>query len=142
MLIPRIGLWGVNAIRLTRQGEYAVRCVLELARNYGKRLSTKDVAIRQEIPAMFLTKILGRLISSGLVTSQRGPGGGIMLAKPPDAITLREVIESIEGPFALNECLGEAGQCGRKEHCKVHQVWWRAQQALLRELDVTLDRLI
>lgn len=115
---------------------------MELARNYGKRLSTKDVALNQEIPAVFLTKILGHLISRGLVTSQRGTSGGIMLAKPPAAITIRDVIESIEGPFALNECLGEAGKCGRKPQCKVHQVWWRAQQALLKELAVTLDKLI
>ncbi len=130
-------------IRLTRHGEYAVRCVLELARNYGvAQATTKEVASKQEIPPPFLSKILGRLIIAGLVTSQRGASGGITLAKPPHKISLREVIEAVEGPFTLNECLGEAGACSRKPHCKVHPIWVRAQQALLKELDVTLDQLI
>ncbi len=130
-------------IRLTRHGEYAVRCVLELARSYGvAQATTKEVASKQEIPPPFLSKILGRLIIAGLVTSQRGASGGITLAKPPHRISLREVIEAVEGPFALNECLGEAGACSRKPHCKVHPVWIRAQQALLRELEITLDQLI
>lgn len=65
-----------------------------------------------------------------------------MLAKTPQEITLRDVIECVEGPFALNECLGEAGKCTRKPHCKVHQIWVKAQQVLLQELEVTLDNLI
>lgn len=117
--------------------------MLELAKNYGKeRLSTKAVAAKQEIPPVFLTKILKILIKGGLVVSQRGPSGGIMLAKPPSEITLREVVEIVEGPFALNICLSEAGQCTRKPHCKVHQVWYKAQDAMLKELDVPLDKLL
>lgn len=138
-----ISLEGGIKITLTRQGEYAIRCMLELARNYGReRLATKEVAAKQEIPLMFLTKILGILIKSGLVVSQRGSHGGISLAKPPSEITLSEIVEAIEGPFALNACLGEAGQCGRKPYCKVHQVWHRAQRALLKELEITIDQLI
>lgn len=116
---------------------------MELAKNYGKEcLSTKVVAVKQDIPLVFLTKILNILIKGGLVVSRRGSSGGIMLAKHPSEITLREVVEIMEGPFALNACLSEAGQCARKPHCKVHQVWYRAQDAMLKELDVTLDNLL
>ena len=60
-------------IRLTRHGEYAIRCALELARHYGAaQVTTKEVASKQEIPIYFLSKILGRLIIAGLVVSQRG----------------------------------------------------------------------
>jgi Rrf2 family iron-sulfur cluster assembly transcriptional regulator len=130
-------------VKLTRQGEYAIRATLELARNYGRGLlSAKEVASKQEIPLMFLPKILSTLTKNGLIVSQRGAGGGIRLSRPAAEITVREVIEAIEGPFALNACLGEAGFCGRKPACKVHQMWLRAQQALFLELAITLDKLI
>ena len=81
------------ALQLTRQGEYAIRCVLDLARNYGREhYTTKDVASKQDIPPYFLTKIIGLLIKDGLITSQRGSAGGIMLAKTPQEITLRDVV--------------------------------------------------
>ncbi|HPU01369.1 MAG TPA: Rrf2 family transcriptional regulator [Bacillota bacterium] len=130
-------------IRLTRHGEYAIRCALELARHYGAaQVTTKEVASKQEIPIYFLSKILGRLIIAGLVVSQRGAAGGISLARPPHKISLREVIEAVEGPLALNKCLAEPGACSREAQCKVHPVWVRAQEALLRELEITLDQLI
>lgn len=100
------------------------------------------MAFEQDIPPVFLTKILNILIKNGIVISQRGVSGGIMLAKHPSEITLKEIIEIIEGTFALNACLGEVGQCGRKPQCKVHQVWCRAQSALLKELEITLDKLL
>lgn len=114
-----------------------------MARNFGKRhVTTKDVAAKQDIPSAFLTKVLNPLIKEGIIISQRGSAGGIMLARPPEEITLRKIIETVEGPFYLNQCLSEAGNCSRQPQCKVHQVWIRAQDALLEELDITLDKLI
>jgi len=125
------------------QGEYAVRAMLELTKEYGSGLiSTKELAALQEIPPVFLTKILSTLTKAGLIVSHRGAHGGIGLAKAPHSISLRQVIEAVEGPFRLNVCLGEPGDCGRTVTCKVHQVWHRAQNALLDELDVALDQLI
>ena len=131
-------------MRLTMQGEYAIRAMLELAREYpsGKLISAKDLAARQEIPPVFLTKTLGVLAKAGLIVNQRGSRGGIRLTKEPPGITIQEVVEAIEGPFKLNMCLGDTGACDRKPGCKVHWVWQRAQDALLKELSITLDRLI
>lgn len=130
-------------MRLTMQGEYAIRAMLELARQHDKGLtSAKELASIQDIPQVFLTKILSTLTKSGLVISHRGSRGGIELAKKPSEITLRAIIESIEGPLQLNLCLGEAGLCSRMGTCKVHEVWCRAQEAMARELSITLDELI
>ena len=96
----------------------------------------------QEIPPYFLSKILPRLIIAGLVESKRGTSGGITLARPPHQISLREVIEAVEGPLALNACLAAASTCNRETNCKVHPVWVRAQEALLKELEITLDKLV
>ncbi len=125
------------------QGEYAVRAMLELAReNAAGLISAKELAARQDIPPVFLTKILSMLAKAGLIVSQRGSRGGIKIAKDPAEITLKSIVETIEGPFKLNMCLGETGACDRKPACKVHHVWDRAQEALLKELTTTLDQLI
>lgn len=130
-------------MKLTMQGEYAIRAMLELANQYGEGLiSAKKLAVRQDIPQVFLTKILSTLTKSGLVISQRGSHGGIRLAKEPSKVTMKEIVEAVEGPFKLNMCLGEPGECDRKPKCKVHKVWQQAQNSLLKELNITLDKLI
>lgn len=130
-------------MKLTRQGEYAIRSTLELAKHYDKGLITaRDIAEKQDIPLLFLTKILSALTKSGLVISQRGNSGGIRLAKNPYEVSIKDVIVAVEGPFSLNTCLGKVEQCGRKPECQVHQMWQRAQIALCQELEITLDKLI
>lgn len=130
-------------MKLTMQGEYAIRAMLELARTYGQGLiSAKELAARQEIPPVFLTKILSVLTKAGLIISHRGSRGGIALAKDPSEITIQAIIEAIEGPLRLNLCLGTGGMCGRQPTCKVHQVWCRAQEAMSKELGITLDKVI
>lgn len=130
-------------MKLTMQGEYAIRAMLGLASHHGRGLiSAKELASHQDIPLVFLTKILSTLTKAGLIVSQRGAQGGIRLAKEPSTITMRSIIEAVEGPFKLNMCLGEPGECDRKPACKVHKVWHRAQKALLKELNVTLDALV
>ena len=130
-------------MRLTMQGEYAIRAMLELARRYDDGLmSAKELAAHQDIPSVFLTKILATLTKAGLVLSQRGSRGGIKLARQPSEISLQEIIEAIEGPLALNLCLQGEGACDRKPGCKAHDVWCRVQDAMRRELGITLDELI
>ncbi|MCL6471416.1 MAG: Rrf2 family transcriptional regulator [Firmicutes bacterium] len=131
-------------MKLTMQGEYAIRAMLELAREYpsGKLIPAKELALRQDIPPVFLTKTLSLLAKAGLIINHRGSRGGIRLAKDASKITIKDVVEAIEGPFRLNMCLGVAGACDRKPGCKVHRVWHRAQEAMLKELSVTLDKVI
>lgn len=131
-------------MKLTMQGEYAIRAMLELSREYpsGKLISAKELASRQDIPPVFLTKIVSVLARAGLIVNQRGSRGGIRLVKYPSEIAIRDIVEAIEGPFKLNMCLGVTGACDRKPGCKVHRVWHRAQEAMLKELSVTLDKVI
>ncbi|MBI4733918.1 MAG: Rrf2 family transcriptional regulator [Rubrobacteridae bacterium] len=129
-------------MKLTMQGEYAIRAMVELAREHGSGLiSARELAERQEIPPVFLTKILLILAKSGLIVSLRGSHGGIRLAKEPSAISIREVIEAVEGPLRLNSCIGDGGPCGRTPECKVHKIWNKAQSSMLRELNISLSEL-
>ncbi len=91
--------WVNEMMEISRGADYAVRAVLELgAANGDARLSSAEIAERQEIAAPFLTKILTRLASAGIVSTYRGANGGVVLARAAAEISLLEVVEAIEGP--------------------------------------------
>jgi Rrf2 family protein len=118
-------------MELTQECDYAVRAVLELARQpFGERLYSRIIAQRQGIPAPFLAKILAQLAQHGIVDAQRGPHGGVKLVHSPDRISLRDVVEAIEGPVALNRCARQPELCDRSSFCPVHEVWCLASQRL------------
>lgn len=111
-------------MEITRQADYAVRAVLDLAlRHDGERAFSDDIARRQNIPAAFLTKILSRLAAEGIVVTQRGVKGGVRLARPAGDISLLHVVEAIDGPITLNRCTRRPGECPRDMTCAVHPVW-------------------
>jgi len=78
--------------------EYALRAAVYLGTKYGEALTTEEVAIRTQVPAAYLAKILQGLTRHGLVRSQRGVGGGVTLGRPPQQMTLLDIIAAVE-PF-------------------------------------------
>jgi Rrf2 family protein len=96
---------------------------------------TEDLGRRTGVPHAYLAKIIQALAHAGLVRTQRGTRGGIVLLEEPRAITLRQVIEAVEGPISLNRCLVRPGMCPRDRFCPVHPVWARIQEIVIRELD-------
>lgn len=131
-------------MQLTRQGDYAIRTMVALAEaKPGELQQTKQVAARQEIPEAFLNKIIQLLHKGGLVETCRGAQGGIRLARPSHEITLRQVIETVEGPIALNRCLASGDPCPRRESCLIHANLARVQEILIQELDkITISSLV
>ena len=125
-------------MEITRQADYAVRTVLDLARSpLGIRVRTSEIAERQKIPPTFLAKIVARLSVAGLVRTTRGATGGLSLARAPGEINLLEVVEAIDGPLAVNACVLDPDTCGFGETCPVHQVWCEAQSLLSNRLRET-----
>ncbi|MBI4769045.1 MAG: Rrf2 family transcriptional regulator [Chloroflexi bacterium] len=125
-------------MEITRQADYAVRTVLDLARApLGMRIRTSEIAERQRIPPTFLAKIVARLSVAGLVRTTRGATGGLSLAKAPEDINLLEVVEAIDGPLAVNACVLDPEACGFGESCPVHDVWCEAQSLLASRLRQT-----
>lgn len=123
-------------MQLTRQSEYAIKTMLELAAlPYGELLSSKVISERQDIPEDFLKKTIHLLSLGGLVTTHRGTQGGVKLAKTADQITLADIVAAIEGPIAINPCLAPGYFCPNQISCPVSPVLARAQQALLAELN-------
>ena len=122
-------------MQITRQADYAVRAVLHLARrNNGERAATSTIAQEQRIPPSFLAKIISQLSIAGLLHTSRGARGGVTLARDPKDITLLEVVESIDGPIQLNECVGADGICSFDDNCPIKAVWCDAQDELVSRL--------
>ena len=130
-------------LQLTRGGEYAIRAMSYLARfPDGHVASLHDIGQAQDIPESFLAKILQSLVHGGLAVSQRGAHGGFALARPATDITMRDVIEAVDGPVALNQCVLWPEDCERSGDCELHKAWQRAQAQLMDVLDsVTLRTL-
>jgi Rrf2 family protein len=125
-------------MQITRQADYAVRAVLYLARlDENERAATSTVAQEQKIPPSFLAKIISQLSIAGLLHTSRGARGGVMLAREPKEISLLEVIEAIDGPIQLNECVGESGVCSFEDGCPLRPVWCDAQEDLVKKLKGT-----
>jgi Rrf2 family protein len=125
-------------MEISRRTDYGVRVILDLASRPGsQRTPTKEIADRQNIPNPFLAKIISQLSLAELVTTHRGAGGGVTLARPAADISLLQVIEALEGPVHLNRCLIEPDACPQNGHCPVHDVWAKAQAELSTLLDLT-----
>lgn len=120
---------------ITRATEYAVRTIIFLARQPRETIVLKkDICRTQNVSPAFLTKILQPLIKKGIVSSQRGVGGGFLLACDPQNITILDLLEAQEGPLGLNHCLTEENTCGRDAHCAAHQVWAETQTEMIKVL--------
>lgn len=125
-------------LALGRKGDYSIRAVLDITGHWTKgRRKAREIAEVMDIPERYITQILAKLVREGLLTAVAGPDGGYELARSPEAISLRDVVEASEGPVALEKCILRGGSCDWRAKCPVHDTWSRAQTALLNELEST-----
>lgn len=123
-------------IVLGNRGDYTVRAVLYLARHPGVQ-RRREIAEAMDIPDTFLPQILGPLVRAGIARSVAGRRGGYELVRPPESISLREVVEIAEGPIASSRCSLRGGPCYWDEKCALHDAWSAAQAALITQLSTT-----
>jgi Rrf2 family protein len=117
-----------NFVKLTRAAEYAIRCVLFLAkRPPGQVVSRREISEAMDIPNAFLGKIAQGLAKAGVILVRQGARGGYELALPPKDISLLLIVEAMDGEILVNECLSRPDECGRSGSCAVHRVWARAR---------------
>jgi Rrf2 family protein len=122
-------------MQITRQADYAMRAILYLAKlGPENRASTSQIAEEQRIPPSFLAKIVSQLSVAGILQTSRGARGGVALARDPENITLLEVVEAIDGPILLNECVADPGVCAFGNTCPIHDVFCSAQATLVSQL--------
>jgi len=121
-------------MKLSTQADYAVRAVYELAcHEPGAVLHTGDIAAAQHIPSARLAKVVQELARADLVRTQRGQQGGVMLARPAERISVRDVYEAVEGPIMLCRCRQRVEPCG-DDACDTHAFWSGVEMLLTEEL--------
>lgn len=123
-------------MQITRQTEYAIKTMLELASwPEGEILAIRVISEHQDIPVDFLKKTVRLLSQGGLVYTKRGVQGGVQLARSPGEINLADIMQAIEGPLAINKCLKPGYNCPNQEYCPISPILARAQKAFLQELE-------
>ena len=131
-------------MRLSTKGRYGTRLMLHLALYYDKgHVLLKDIAKSQEISGGYLEHLLPSLKAAGLIKSWRGAHGGYRLAKAPSRITLREIVQALEGSLSPVECVDTPSVCQRVHSCVTRDVWERLGEKISNILEsVTLKDLV
>lgn len=112
-------------LRLSTRGQYGVRAMFEIAKNYKKGpLTIKEIAKRQDVSVAYLEQLLNKLGKAKLIKSHKGPGGGYILNKRPAEISMGMILNALEGPVAIAQCLGPSNKrCNRIEGCVARLLW-------------------
>lgn len=110
-------------LRLTNLADYAVVVLVQAAQSADQRLSASSVAAATGLPIPTVAKVTGQLARAGLVTAQRGSGGGFRLARAAGAISVADIIEAMDGPIALTHCIDGGLACSIEKSCQVKAPW-------------------
>lgn len=130
-------------LTISRETDYACRVILHLAMlPTNSRATAQEIAKRRIIPRTLVRRVITRLAKANLIKTTRGNGGGFSLARAPADISLRDVVEAMEGSLALNACLLDDYHCPLMRLCSVHETWEGVQKMLNAELaQATFDKL-
>ncbi|MBU0711855.1 Rrf2 family transcriptional regulator [bacterium] len=131
-------------MRLSTRGRYGTRLMLQLAQNYKNGpVLLKDIALKEDISTGYLEHLLPPLKAIGLVSATRGAHGGYTLAKPPSEISLRDIVQSLEGSLSPVECLDTPSVCSRVQRCVSRDIWKLLRDSIYQTLESkTLEDLI
>ena len=131
-------------MKLSTRSRYGVRMLLDLALHSGEGpVRLGDIAERQCIAVKYLEQIIIPLKKANYVLSVRGPKGGHMLAKPPEEITVGEIVALLEGGLKLTGCVLKPAVCDRSNYCVTRFIWKEATEAIRERLDaITLRELV
>ena len=124
-------------MRVSTRSDYGLRALIELAGHYGRGpLQSSEIALRRHIPEQYLDQHLTSLRKSGFIRSVRGPSGGHELVRPPQEISVREVIASLEGTLSPVSWLDEPPELTDHPHqCGQREIWERIRNATTEILE-------
>lgn len=131
-------------MRLSTKSRYGTRAVVDIALNADNGTTMlKDIAERQSLSPKYLDHILSSMRKAGIIKNIRGKGGGYVLARTPANITVKDIVESVEGIFEPVECLANIELCDNVTQCCTRDVWIKVKQAVDEVLqNITLSDLL
>jgi Rrf2 family protein len=125
-------------MKLSTRGRYGVRLMFDLALHYGDGpIYLKDIAERQAISAKYLWQLINPLKTTKLVTSTRGAHGGYVLGREPERISLKEILDVLEGSLCLVDCVDDPSVCERAPSCVSRDIWGEAAKGMRQTLENT-----
>lgn len=111
-------------MKITRKSDYGLRAMVELGKRHDDGpIPIAEVAAAQRVPDSFTEKIMQELKGAGLIRAVQGRGGGYTLAHDPETISVKAIIEALEGPVALVSCLDPSLECQIEEGCPTSGFW-------------------
>lgn len=131
-------------MKLSTRSRYGTRLVLDLAQRYGQGpIRLIDIARRQNISIKYLEHLIRPLKQADYVTSVRGPKGGHYLVKPPEKISVGDIVAVLEGGIELTKCTADPQTCTRSDDCATRIVWHEATKAMYQRLSqITISDLM
>jgi Rrf2 family protein len=131
-------------MKLSTKTRYGTRAIIDIAQNSENgRTMLKDIAARQSLSPKYLDHILSAMRRAGLIRNIRGKGGGYILSKTPANITVKDILEAVDGTFEPVECLSNTDLCDKVPSCGTRDVWLRMKEAVDGVLEeATLQSLL
>ena len=121
-------------MKVSTRGDYAARALLSMAlHGYDRPTSVKEIAERTGLPQPYLEQILLAVKGAGIARSKRGVGGGYVLARPPEEITLADIVSAADGPIATY--FEENEHDHREGHCMLQDVWVNVSESMRSYLE-------
>ncbi len=128
---------------ISRKTDYALRMLSILAQGDNGLLSVRAAADEVDVPYSFARSIQHGLVQAGIIESLRGVHGGMRLKVKPSEVTIRQVVEAVQGPLTMNDCTAEGATCSRMNGCCYHPLWIGTQELVRNYLDsVTLEDVV
>jgi Rrf2 family transcriptional regulator, cysteine metabolism repressor len=121
-------------MKLSTRGKYGLYAMFYLAGHKDEGPQSLQSIASTGVPKQYLEQLLGNLRRAGLVSSVRGAQGGYQIARAPEKITVLDVIDAMEGPLELSECMTDESHCDRSCKCPVRRVWQKLTDSINHEL--------
>ena len=121
-------------MKLSTRGKYGLYAMYYLAGHKDEGPQSLQSIASTGVPKQYLEQLLGNLRRAGLVNTVRGVQGGYQIAREPKDISILDVIDAMEGPLELSECMTDEGHCDRSCACPVRRVWQKLTDSINREL--------
>ncbi len=131
-------------MKISTKIRYGARAMLELASRYGEGpIELKEIAKKEDISLKYLEQVIIPLRTAGLVKSMRGSKGGYSLAKSPSEIYLNDLVEVLEGPVEIIDCLRDPKVCRKVSSCVTRDIWEEVSQAIRKIFcSITLEDMV
>ena len=123
-------------LRLSKKADYALMAVRHLAlQTEPSPTSARELAEQYNIPVELMAKVLQKLVRAGLLVSRQGAHGGYTLSRPSESISVADVIQVIDGPFALTACSSDNSHCDQYSKCSIRDSVWHIRERIASMLN-------